>query len=179
MGTPRIDQVDVAVPPGAHVERTNLAGDPDLSGLRGTQGSVNPAVEVGDGEGRALPDPEIGGGWEGWEGWDHGARLERAYDPSVTHRVPPNDQVCDHRGDGESAGWSRLGLSEESCPTGSGRGRSGLHRAGCWLTASRGDPQDSATENRPPMARPHGRAQVRVKRCGKSAPATGATRSAR
>jgi hypothetical protein len=32
------------------------------------------------------------------------------------------------------------------------RGRSGLHRAGCWLTASRGDPQDSATERKPPMA---------------------------
>ena len=60
-----------------------------------------------------------------------------------------------------------------------GRGRSGLHRAGCWLTASRGDPQDSATENRPPMAGPKGPAQVRVKRCGKSAPASGATRTAR
>ena len=32
------------------------------------------------------------------------------------------------------------------------RGKSGLHRAGCWLTASRGDPQESATESRPPMA---------------------------
>ena len=32
------------------------------------------------------------------------------------------------------------------------RGRSGLRRAGCWLTASRGDPQDSATERKPPMA---------------------------
>ena len=56
---------------------------------------------------------------------------------------------------------------------GPGRGRSGLHRAGCWLTASRGDPQESATENRPPMAAPP--AQVRVKRCGKSAPAVRAT----
>jgi hypothetical protein len=34
------------------------------------------------------------------------------------------------------------------------RGRSGLHRAGCWRDASRGDPQESATENRPPMGRP-------------------------
>ena len=32
------------------------------------------------------------------------------------------------------------------------RGTSGLHRAKCWVTPSRGDPQDSATENRPPMA---------------------------
>ena len=30
------------------------------------------------------------------------------------------------------------------------RGKSGLHRAGCWLTASRGDPKESATENKPP-----------------------------
>ncbi len=63
-----------------------------------------------------------------------------------------------------------------------GRGRSGLHRAGCWLTASRGDSQESATENRPPMGRwsgsPGRRPQVRVKRCGKSAPAPGVTRAA-
>ena len=58
------------------------------------------------------------------------------------------------------------------------RGTSGLHRAWCWVTPSRGDPQDSATESRPPMARPPGRAQVRVKRCGKSAPAPGVTRVA-
>src|SRR6186997_3223070 len=36
------------------------------------------------------------------------------------------------------------------------RGTSGLHRAGWWLTATRGDPRDSATENRPPR-RPPGR----------------------
>ena len=60
-----------------------------------------------------------------------------------------------------------------------GRGRSGLRRAGCWLTASRGDSQESATENRPPMAPGLPGAQVRVKRCGKSAPAPGATRTAR
>jgi len=42
--------------------------------------------------------------------------------------------------------------------------------------ASRGDSQESATENRPPigLARP-----VRVKRCGKSAPASRATGMAR
>ena len=62
-------------------------------------------------------------------------------------------------------------------PTRSVRGTSGLHRAGCWVTPSRGDPQESATENRPPMA--DSSAQVRVKRCGKSAPAPGATPVAR
>ncbi len=30
------------------------------------------------------------------------------------------------------------------------RGRSGLRRAGWWVTPTRGDPRDSATENRPP-----------------------------
>jgi len=54
------------------------------------------------------------------------------------------------------------------------RGKSGLHRAGWLLTATRGDPRDSATENRPPA-----RALVRVKRCGKSAPASRATGAAR
>jgi hypothetical protein len=73
-------------------------------------------------------------------------------------------------------GASRQGVTP---PAGTNRGRSGLHRAGCWLTASRGDLQESATENRPPMAPPPGGAQVRVKRCGKSAPATGVTRPAR
>ena len=56
------------------------------------------------------------------------------------------------------------------------RGTSGLHRARCWVTPSRGDPQESATENRPPMA--ISVAQVRVKRCGKSAPAPGVTPAA-
>ena len=50
----------------------------------------------------------------------------------------------------ELAGWSRPGATRvvEFAPC---RGRSGLRRAGCWLTASRGDPQESATENKPPM----------------------------
>jgi hypothetical protein len=38
---------------------------------------------------------------------------------------------------------------------------------------TRGNPRESATESRPPMAEPHvSSAQVRVKRCGKSAPAS-------
>ena len=35
-------------------------------------------------------------------------------------------------------------------PPGGRRGRSGLHRARWWPTATRGNPRDSATENRPP-----------------------------
>ena len=34
-----------------------------------------------------------------------------------------------------------------------GRGKSGLHRAGCWITSSGGDPKESATENKPPGGR--------------------------
>ena len=34
------------------------------------------------------------------------------------------------------------------------RGTSGLHRAGRWVTPTRSDPRDSATENRPPRLRP-------------------------
>ena len=34
-----------------------------------------------------------------------------------------------------------------------GRGKSGLRRAGCWITSSGGDPKESATENKPPW--PH------------------------
>jgi len=31
-----------------------------------------------------------------------------------------------------------------------GGGKSGLHRAGCWITSSGGDPKESATEKKPP-----------------------------
>ena len=55
------------------------------------------------------------------------------------------------------------------------RGTSGLRRAGRWVTPTRGNPRDSATESRPPRAR----AGVRVKRWGKSPPAAAVTRSAR
>ncbi len=34
-----------------------------------------------------------------------------------------------------------------------GRGKSGLHRAGCRLTAGRREAMESGTENTPPMAR--------------------------
>src|SRR6266699_1065316 len=70
------------------------------------------------------------------------------------------------------------------CHTARG-GKSGLHRAGCWITSSGGDPKESATENKPPgqcAPRPDVACRyasgsmaarctvVRVKRCGKRAP---------
>ena len=47
-------------------------------------------------------------------------------------------------------------------------GKSGLHRTRWWVTPTVRKDRESATENRPPMARL--RDQARVKRCGKSAP---------
>ena len=47
-------------------------------------------------------------------------------------------------------------------PSGASRGTSGLHRAGWWLTATRGDPRDSATENRPPGASAPGKGETVV-----------------
>lgn len=43
-------------------------------------------------------------------------------------------------------------------------GKSELRRAGCFVTRSRGDAKESATERKPPDNK------ARVKRCGKSAP---------
>jgi hypothetical protein len=58
------------------------------------------------------------------------------------------------------------------------RGRSGLRRTGCWCEPGRGDL--SVQGNREQTADgPGNRAQARVKRCGKSAPASGATPAAR
>ena len=37
------------------------------------------------------------------------------------------------------------------CIVASGGGKSGLYRAGYWLTARRGDPTESAAESRPPI----------------------------
>src|SRR4029079_11517620 len=51
------------------------------------------------------------------------------------------------------------------------RGKSGHHRAGWSVTPTRGNPRDSATEKTPPTSAVRG-GPVRVKGCGKSAPAS-------
>ena len=59
------------------------------------------------------------------------------------------------------------------------RGRSGLHRAGCWREPGRSDLTVSGNrEQTADGAAPRSGAQARVKRCGKSAPAPGATPTA-
>ncbi len=47
-------------------------------------------------------------------------------------------------------------------PQGAPRGTSGLHRAGWWLTATRGDPRDSATESKPPGTQVPGKGETVV-----------------
>jgi hypothetical protein len=62
------------------------------------------------------------------------------------------------------------------------RGKSGLHRIGWSTTPTGRKARESATESKPPRRLgPPSKwaAAVRVKRCGKSAPAVGATRLAR
>ena len=62
------------------------------------------------------------------------------------------------------------------------RGKSGLHRTGWSVTPTGRKARESATESKPPRQRLGPRlfaGAVRVKRCGKSAPAAGATRLAR
>ena len=61
----------------------------------------------------------------------------------VTHRAGGRQARVSNDVQG-GAGWA------VPAPVRRDRGKSGLHRAGCWPTASRGDPQDIATENRPP-----------------------------
>ena len=68
----------------------------------------------------------------------------------------------------------RRGSEPAGRPRRSRRGKSGLRRAGWPLTAARGDPRESATENRPP-----GSGWVRVKRRCKRPPAVRVTGLAR
>src|SRR5690606_35606905 len=93
----------------------------------------------------------------------------------AAHRPPPEGKPTSRRsmttnrtgvparrpaGDGgagtlfERTSWSggRGEGNGHGCAAALRRGKSGLHRAGRLLTATRGDPRDSATENRPPTA---------------------------
>ena len=79
----------------------------------------------------------------------------------------------------------RVGRAVAGRPMRLCRGKSGLHRAGRWRNARRGDPTESGTETIPPAAQATSarmaraqearccsvRGPVRVKRCVKSAPA--------
>jgi len=77
----------------------------------------------------------------------------------------------------ERAIFCVAGVGRVVAPIADRGGKSGLHRAGWWVTPTGGDPRESATENIPPRQQLwlfflQGAARgVRVKRCGKSAPA--------
>ena len=87
--------------------------------------------------------------------------------PGRFHCRRPGRQGCSGCRVGEQRrpryAGSRTSRSGDRCAS---RGKSGLHRAGWWVTPTRGDPRESATENRPPR-RSGG---VRVKRRGKRPP---------
>lgn len=73
----------------------------------------------------------------------------------------------------------RGGLAESPGTSGDAavrRGKSGLQRTGWWVTPTGREIRDSATENKPPRGSLRA---VRVKRCGKSAPAGRVTGLAR
>jgi hypothetical protein len=82
---------------------------------------------------------------------------------------------------GKPVNWTADGLTRRPRATQVARGTSGLHRAGWWVTPTRGNPQASATENRPPASRrfESGTKQVRVKRWCKRPPASRVTGKAR
>ena len=88
------------------------------------------------------------------------------------------------RAGGEQAGRS---LASGGASLTSAGGKSGLHRTGWSITSTGREVRESATESRPPSGGGPSsrkfvdktRRSVRVKRCGKSAPAAEATRLAR
>jgi len=74
-----------------------------------------------------------------------------------------------------ASGYTAPGPARQSLVVQTTGGKSGLHRAGCQVTpgdhTGDGVATESAAEKIPPMASFLGKAaQVRVKRCGKSAP---------
>ena len=96
---------------------------------------------------------------------------------------------CELRGECESShGYNppprsepsgRGGLAESPGMSGDAavrRGKSGLQRTGWWVTPTGREIRESATENKPPRGVLR---EVRVKRCGKSAPAGRVTGLAR
>ena len=98
------------------------------------------------------------------------ARRRRAPVRPCTRKTNPENshlQGCAYNGLGETG---RLGNREAHVL----RGKSGLHSTGWWITSTRGNPQASATESKPPRF-----AAVRVKGWCKRPPAGAVTCPAR
>jgi hypothetical protein len=65
-------------------------------------------------------------------------------------------------GDGRKSGRKRRGVGVDQMIAGPGfriGGKSELHRAGWSLTATGGDPKESATENIPPLPKGRGKGE--------------------
>ncbi len=99
--------------------------------------------------------------------------------PDPGGRAPLPGQARDRARGASADPAGRVGDTLESFAERAGRsprrrtsrgGKSGLHRAACWLTASGGNPRESATENDTAELAGVTPRVARVKRCGKSAP---------
>src|SRR5690606_27448943 len=108
--------------------------------------------------------------------------LQHGPDHRCTTSVPGRPSRCRRREDPGVSGVSWLRWTSWQGGRGRGhrldvfgRGKSGLHRAGWLLTATRGDPRESATESRPPGHL----GRVRVKGWCKRPPAPRVTGAAR
>ena len=130
-GDARVDEVEVAVSRAVVGELLDLAEDPDLAGRAPTDRRGTPSARRRAGRSTGC------------------RRRRRRSVPSTSdasNRLPRQDGRAVARGrlsaDGEPAGWPRRFGVEE------GRGSAGQGAR----EASRGDPKESATENRPPMA---------------------------
>src|SRR5436305_4336962 len=103
--------------------------------------------------------------------------------PAIIKRLSirrPLRYGSDSLGAGRTAAASAVGNALRGVPS-AGRGKSGLQRTEWSVTPTGRKARESATESRPPRVAQSPRlmaAAVRVKRCGKSAPAAGATRLA-
>ena len=97
-----------------------------------------------------------------------GSARSRATGPCVG----AGGRVAPVRGARSRAGYDRAVRASRTAAGRKLRGKSGLHRAGWWVTPTGRKPRDSATENKPPMAPdPQGPGdQARAKRRGKSPP---------
>src|SRR4051812_24492320 len=103
--------------------------------------------------------------------------------PAIIKRLSirkPLRYGSDSLGAGRTAAASAVGNALRGVPS-AGRGKSGLQRTGWSVTPTGRKARESATESKPPRVGQSPRLMapaVRVKRCGKSAPAAGATRLA-
>ena len=156
-----VHQVHVEMARPVVREVLDLAAHPELAapGEGRVQRALDLLVEAADGEDPAAPARARRRGRDpGWRAVPRQAGAEPRDRRADGHRPASSTPYRGAarppatRGGTLVVTVSRPGGRGTGRTAGPCRGRSGLRRAGCWLTASRGDPQDSATERKPPMA---------------------------